>query len=104
MTVLSRFSAHRPKAPVAEVPQGESAPDPIPSPGPDLAIPRRILEAKVRLHRKLIDDINLPSIEKASGSELRSLVGEMVSRYVLDERLPVNAGELENLVDELIDE
>src|SRR5262245_58448085 len=68
------------------------------------SLARRILDAKVRLHRKLIDELDLAAIEKAGGGELRRFVAETVSRYVLEERLPVNAGELENLVDELIDE
>ena len=69
-----------------------------------MGITRRILDAKVRLHRKLIDDINLVAIEKASAADLRGIVAEMVTQYVLEERLPLNAGEVEALVDELIDE
>ena len=65
---------------------------------------RRMLDAKVRLHHQLIEEINLPAIEKASRAELRGIVAELVSRFVLDERLPINAGELENLVDDLLDE
>ena len=48
----------------------------------------------MRLHHKLIDEINLAAIEKASREELRGAVTAL-SRYVLEERLPVNAGELE---------
>jgi pilus assembly protein CpaF len=71
---------------------------------PELDIARRILEAKVRLHRKLIDDINLASIEKVSESELRGIVAEMVTQYVREERLPLNSDELDALIDELIAE
>src|SRR5215468_1833167 len=86
------------------------------SPPPALAVPglqedasqrafeRKILDAKVRLHRRLIDEINLPAIEKASEAELREIVSKLVSEYVLSERLPVNADEFARLVDELLDE
>src|SRR5262245_61041978 len=72
--------------------------------GPEDALARRILDAKVRLHRQLIDELCLAAIANAGGGELRRFVVETGSRHVLEERLPVNASELETLVDELIDE
>ena len=104
MTLLGRFAQPGARSVTIGEPPGEVArlPGDLPWPGSGLA--RRVLDAKVRLHRKLIDDINLAAIEKASHEELRRLVAEMVSRYVLEERLPVNAGELGSLIDELIDE
>lgn len=65
---------------------------------------RRLLDAKMRLHRKLIDEINLSAIEKASRHDLKAMITELVSQHILDERLPVNAGEFATLIDELIDE
>ena len=102
MKVLSRFAGK-----LAEPSADETLTSVVsPGNGADAVTPifRRILDAKVRLHHKLIDDINLAAIEKASTAELRGLVHEMVSGYVLQERLPVNAVELDVLVDELIDE
>lgn len=105
MTLLGRFATPRAKSLALAEPDIErSEPVLAETPAHDGGLARRVLDAKVRLHRKLIDDLNLAAIEKASGEELRRLVAEMVSRYVLEERLPINAGELENLVDELIDE
>ena len=65
---------------------------------------RKILDAKVRLHRRLIDEINLGALDKASPVELRKLVSDIVSEHVLSVRLPVNADELTTLVDEMLDE
>jgi pilus assembly protein CpaF len=105
MTLLSRFATPRAKALTIAEPEDERSEPVLPEiPAHDGGLARRVLDAKVRLHRKLIDDLNLAALEKASGEELRRLVAEMVSRYVLEERLPINAGELESLVDELIDE
>ncbi|MES0384932.1 MAG: CpaF family protein [Hyphomicrobium sp.] len=68
------------------------------------SLQKRIVDAKMRLHRKLLDEINLPAVEKASHAELKATLSELVSSYVLEERLPVNSSEFEALVDELIDE
>ena len=65
---------------------------------------RKILDAKVRLHRRLIDEINLGALDKASPTELRKLVSDIVSEHVLSVRLPVNADELTTLIDEMLDE
>ena len=105
MTLLGRFAQPGVRgATIGEPPSEVRKAVPGDQARPDIGLARRVVDAKVRLHRKLIDDINLAAIEKASHEELRRLVAEMVSRYVLEERLPVNAGELGSLIDELIDE
>jgi pilus assembly protein CpaF len=64
----------------------------------------KLLEAKVRLHHKLIDEINLSHIEKMPRSELRLQVQELISEYVSSERIPLNSRELGEFIDEVIDE
>ena len=113
--MLSRFSASKtenetspPVAVVAPPPEVEE------EPSEDLAeedehadsqlTKPRFLDAKVRLHRRLIDEMNLAALEKASPEELRQQVATMASEYVLSERLPLNAQELEDFSDELYDE
>jgi len=66
--------------------------------------PPRFLDAKVRLHRKLIEEINLSAIDKVPEEELRRQVAELASEYVLSERLPMNTQELEEFSSELYDE
>ena len=63
-----------------------------------------LVDAKVRLHRKLIDELNLSHIEKIPRSELRHQVHGMIADYVASERLPLNARELSDFVDEVMDE
>jgi pilus assembly protein CpaF len=65
---------------------------------------QKFLDAKVRLHRKLIDEINLSSLEKMESSELRSQIGDLVTKYVTSEKLPLNAGELTTFVGDICDE
>jgi len=64
----------------------------------------RFLEAKVRLHRRLIEEINLAAIEKLPQNELQQQVRELVTEYVRSERLPMNAHELHNFSVELYNE
>jgi pilus assembly protein CpaF len=63
-----------------------------------------LVEAKVRLHRKLIDELNLSHIEKIPRTQLRHQVHAMISDYVASERLPLNTSELNHFVDEVMDE
>jgi pilus assembly protein CpaF len=64
----------------------------------------KLLEAKVRLHHKLIDELNLHHIDRIPRSELRLQVQDLISEYVSSERIPLNARELGEFVDEVIDE
>jgi pilus assembly protein CpaF len=64
----------------------------------------RFLDAKVRLHRKLIEELNLTAVEKIPEKEMRQQVHAIVSEYVLHERLPLNTKELKSFADEVFDE
>jgi pilus assembly protein CpaF len=63
-----------------------------------------LIEAKVRIHRKLIDDLNLASLERMSREDLRREIGEFVADYVKTERILLNAKELESFSQEVFDE
>jgi len=86
---------------VQELPKLEPNPEPAPSNSP---LRDKLLDAKVRLHRRLIEEINLSAIEKVSEGEVRRQISALVSQYVLAERIALNAQELEDFVDEIIDE
>ncbi len=64
----------------------------------------RFLDAKVRLHRRLIEELNLTAVEKIPEKQVRQQVHALVSEYVLSERLPLNTKELESFADEVFDE
>ena len=92
-------------APAEPVPAPSLAPSP-PS-QPPAASPlqsEKLLDAKVRLHRRLIEEINLSALEKLPEEEIRRHVQGLVSQYVLVERLALNAQELNNFVSEILDE
>ncbi len=65
---------------------------------------QELLEARVRLHRKLIDELNLAALERLPADELRRQIGEIVADYVRVERILLNARELENFASEVFDE
>jgi pilus assembly protein CpaF len=64
----------------------------------------KLMEAKVRLHRKLVEEVNLQTLEKLSPDEVRRQIFGLVQLYVMDERLALNSSELNAFVSDIIDE
>ena len=106
--MFGRFTTQRRAAPAEFAPEAAEPPalqlvQELPKPEPE-AIPAqtplrdKLLDAKVRLHRKLIEDINLSAIEKVSEGEARRQIAGLVGQYVLAERIALNAEELDNFV------
>ena len=62
------------------------------------------VDAKVGLHQRLIDMINLPAIERMKPEEFRAGVTELVRELVDKEQVPLNAGQRTQLVSDIIDE
>ncbi|MGO9682607.1 MAG: CpaF family protein, partial [Beijerinckiaceae bacterium] len=79
----------------------ELAPQPVVA---NLLLTDKLLDAKVRLHRRLIEETNLSALEKLPAEEIRSHVQQLVSQYVLTERLALNTQELNDFVSEILDE
>jgi pilus assembly protein CpaF len=99
-------------APVEAVVEAAAAPAPSPPPAPPASPPAnpnplltdKLLDAKVRLHRKLIEEINLSALEKLPEEDMRRHVQQLVSQYIVAERLALNAQELSEFVTEILDE
>jgi pilus assembly protein CpaF len=124
MAAAPSVAAAPPPPPPAEAvawtvfPQAEPEPDPVVplmlAPAPVVAqvsapqsnplLTDKLLDAKVRLHRKLIEEINLSALEKLPEEEIRKHVQQLVSQYILVERLALNAQELADFVNEILDE
>lgn len=86
---------------VAEKPQ--EAPPTVVSAVNPLAS-NKLLDAKVRLHRQLIDEINLSALEKMPEDEIKQHVQQLISKYVVAERLALNTHELAEFTSEILDE
>src|SRR5579872_5021064 len=116
--MVGRFSVRRIPSP-SLVPSPESPPNPpemsftaLPEPPPEQPAVQehnplrsdKLLDAKVRLHRKLIEEINLSALEKLPEDEICQHIQQLVTQYILVERLALNAQELNEFVSEILDE
>jgi pilus assembly protein CpaF len=119
--MAGRFSTHRVAAPelapaaddsplegvswtvFPETP-AEAAPEATTPAASNPLLTDKLLDAKVRLHRRLIEEINLSALEKLPEEEIRGHIQELVSQYVLTERLALNTQELNDFVLEILDE
>jgi pilus assembly protein CpaF len=92
-----------PAAPLAPPPPPEPAPSAAPA-NPNPLLTDKLLDAKVRLHRRLIEEINLSALEKLPEDEIRKHVLQLVTQYIMVERLALNTQELAEFVNEILDE
>ncbi len=97
----------QPGAQPADLPPPPVPAAPAAGAAPPAGSPRglqRMLEAKVKLHRRLIDEVNLSSLEKLPPDEMRREVHALIGQYAHEERLALNSQELGNFVQEVLDE
>jgi pilus assembly protein CpaF len=64
----------------------------------------KLLDAKVRLHQRLLEETNLSALEKLSDEEVREHVSEVVAQYILADNLTLNSQEFESFVTEVFNE
>ncbi|HWP27861.1 MAG TPA: CpaF family protein [Xanthobacteraceae bacterium] len=119
--MASRFTLRRTSAPDVSLPMTDTtAPAPsatpwtMPSePEPPKEQPaetssplfsEKLLDAKVRLHRRLIEELNLSALERLPEEEMRQQILQFVTQYIMTERLPLNTQELNEFVNEILDE
>ena len=91
-----------PTAPANAAPAPSAAAPTAAPPNPLLR--DKMLDAKVRLHRRLIEEINLSALEKLPEDDIRRHIQQLVSQYILVERLALNTQELADFVAEILDE
>jgi pilus assembly protein CpaF len=83
----------------------EPAPEPVAqAPAANPLQSDKLLDAKVRLHRRLIEEINLQALERMPEEQIRAHVQQLVTQYILVERLALNQQELNDFVSEILDE
>ena len=82
----------------------EPAPQPPPAPAPTPAPRDEMLDIRLKLHSRLIDELDLSKLDKLSDAEQRRQVRSLVADFARDERLALNAGELDQLGASVFDE
>jgi pilus assembly protein CpaF len=63
-----------------------------------------MLDMRLKLHAKLIDELDLSKLEKLDETEMRRQVRNLVSDFVRVERMAINASEVDRLGEEVFDE
>ena len=86
------------------LPAPEPAKDKLPAEPSNPLLSDKLLDAKVRLHRRLIEEINLSALEKLPEDEMRAHIQQLVTQYIVVERLALNTQELNEFVSEILDE
>ncbi|MDH3297217.1 MAG: CpaF family protein, partial [Gemmatimonadota bacterium] len=61
-------------------------------------------EIKVRIHRQLLDRLNLSSIESLAREEVVGEIRKVVHELLTREAVPLNLDEREDLVEQILDE
>lgn len=110
---LGRFTLRRPVQPAPMAPPSSLLSNKPKAPAPSetqvadseaQAQKRRLLAAKLRIHRRLIDEINLSAVDKMPEKELRAQIHDLVAQHVANERIVLNAQELVQFVDDILHE
>ena len=113
-TGLREFRLFRKPAP-RQAPSVPAEPETAPAPaGPVEARPdptsaassehQDYLDLKVRLHQRIVDEVNLSAIEKMNRAELRNELSKIVEQLLREEAKVLNTAERERITDDLIDE
>src|ERR1700682_1130669 len=71
---------------------------------PNLMLSDNLLDARVRLHRRLLEECNLAALENLSDDEIRKHIAKFVRQYVQDENLSLNSQEFDDFVTEVLNE
>ena len=106
---MSRFAA-KTVAPVIASPLAAPAEPSVPPPPRETPVDAAffrddgLLDARIKLHGRLIDEIDLSKLDKLDEGEMRRQVRKLVGDFAREERLPLNGAELEQLGASVFDE
>src|SRR5215510_9424107 len=105
MSFFSNVTPRTRAQPIAEVITREPAPVAKEHIYSELIAQRpALLDEKIKLHERIIDEFNLVSLEKLPREELVRQVRAYVVEYMRTERLSLNQKELLAFADEIVDE
>ena len=100
------FSSAAPVSP--ETPQGQAAPPPAAPPATPRAKPEPagfdLLNAKLKVHGQLIDELDLSALEKLDDETLRRRVRGIISEIIRKEDMALSAAEETSFADAVMDE
>ncbi len=99
--MFGRFYPTRAEAqPIPQVNRGDAALDEAAAPAADMML----VDLRVKLHRYLLDRLNLGVIDQVERSDLEERIRPLVRQYIRDVNSPLNAAEIDELVVSTTDE
>jgi pilus assembly protein CpaF len=117
---MGRFSLARQAPPKPAPAPAAAAPAPLPAPAaapaaPSAPEPKRVepkaakpankqLDTRLKLHARLIEELDLSKLDKLPEAELRKEVKRLTGDFAREERMALNSGELEELGASIFDE
>ena len=80
-----------------------------PAPAPHSKLQRTgahfdLLEAKLKVHNRLIDELDLSNLDKMAEGELRRQVAGFVTQAITKDRIPLSASEAKTFTDDILNE
>ena len=104
------FNKDAPATPVTEINGASDKPQAVAAQAAEkmydeLIVQRPVLlDEKVKIHERIIDEFNLASLEKIPRGELVGVVRGFMSEYVRTEKLSLNLKEQHAFAEEIVDE
>ena len=91
--------------PAAPAPAPRAAPEPAPRPAATAkGAPPSQLDIRLRLHSRLIEELDLAKLDKLDEADLRREVMRLVADFARDERMALNTADLQELGSSIYDE
>ena len=91
--------------PAAPAPAPRAAPEPAPRPAATAkGAPPSQLDIRLRLHSRLIEELDLAKLDKLDEADLRREVMRLVADFARDERMALNTADLQKLGSSIYDE
>jgi pilus assembly protein CpaF len=101
-------SLFRPAPPPAPTPSAwgvrDAPPEAVPEPDAQLAPRSSLEEVRARVHRRLLDRLNLATLDTLDRAEVTSAIRSVVHELIAEEAVPLNFDEREQLVVQVLDE
>lgn len=110
---MPRFSLNRstpdqghpaPETAAAPSEPAVATPEPVEPEKKEQNLSDQLLEAKLRIHSKIIDELDLSALGELSEEDLRSQIGVFVTREITRERLPLGSQEVKAFADSIVHE
>jgi len=98
------FNGNAPRQPPKEAPEQLAPLDGTELYRDQIASRPALIDEKVKLHARIIDEFNLLSLEKLPRDDLTKEVRAYLIEYARKEKLSLNQRELQSLADEVVDE